>query len=210
MEEIIQGTEEWFNCRLGKITASRITDLMAKTKTGEGAGAKNYRAQLVCERLTGAREESYINAAMQRGTDMEPVARECYEFITGNTVEQIGFIDHATVPMLGCSPDGLLTDGLGMVEIKCPNTSTHIKTLLSGMGEEHLPQIQGYMWITGRQWFDFISYDPRLPDGLQLYVQRVTRDDTYISELSANVLQFLAEVAEMEAKLKEIANGRIR
>jgi putative phage-type endonuclease len=204
MEDIVQGSESWFQCRLGKVTASKVADVMAKVKTGETAAVKYYRAQLVCERLTSTREESYINAAMQRGTDLEPMARECYEFLTGNTVEQVAFVDHPYIPMSGASPDGLIgTDG--NLEIKCPNTATHIEYLLGGKPPaQYVPQMQWQMACTGRLWTDFVSYDPRLPEEMQLFVCRLDRDDAMIAEMETTVIAFNASVEKMIADLKSI------
>jgi hypothetical protein len=188
-----QGTQEWFAARCGLATASRFKDILATVKSGEAAGRRNYRAQLVCERLTGTPQETFTNAAMQWGTDNEPFARIAYE-ARGNIVQEVGFIKHETL-MAGASPDGYVGEE-GGIEIKCPNTATHIDTLLNGMPPDHKPQIQGQMWITGRKWVDFISYDPRLPEHMQLYVQRIERDETYIQTLEKEVAQFLAEVDE--------------
>lgn len=196
-----QRTEEWFAARLGKATASKFKDIMAKTKSGPAATRKNYLAQLVCERLTGSKDEGYINAAMQRGIDIEPQARMAYESMTGEIVEEVGFIDVPTM-MAGCSPDGLVGDD-GMIEIKCPNAATHIETLLNGMPSEHIPQVQGQMWVAGRKWCDFVSYDDRLPENMRLYVERIHRSDSYISDLVAEIKSFLGEVDSTVAKLKE-------
>lgn len=199
-----QGTEEWFNARLGKVTASRVADVMAKIKTGEAASVRNYRAQLVVERLTGQREESYINSAMQRGTDLEPMARECYEYLTGYTAEQVAFIDHPSVAMSGCSPDGLIGDA-GLVEIKCPNTATHIEYLLGGVPPaQYVPQMLWQMACTGRKWCDFVSYDPRLPEELQLFVVRLPRDDQAIMEMEEVIIRFNGTVNQMIADLRAL------
>jgi len=200
---MMQGSPEWFAIRCGRATASRFSDVMAKIKTGEAAGRRNYRAQLVCERLTGVPAESYINAAMQWGIDTEPLARVAYEALSGNIVEQIAFVTHPEL-MAGASPDGLI-DLDGGLECKCPNTAQHIDALLKGMPPEHIPQIQGGMWLTDRQWWDFVSFDPRMPEKLQLYVQRVPRDDAYIANLEKKVRLFLAEVDDLVAQLERKA-----
>jgi YqaJ-like recombinase protein len=188
----IQGTDEWFADRCGFATASRFKDVLAKIKTGEAAGRRNYRAQLVCERLTGKPAESYSNAAMEWGIQTEPLARMAYEAFTGFLVVEVGFVKHGSL-LAGASPDGEIdTDGL--FECKCPNTATHIETLLNGMPPEHLPQIQGQLWITGRKWADFVSFDPRLPEKLQMHVERIQRDDIYIKRLETQVTDFLKEV----------------
>ncbi len=199
-----QGTAQWLQERVGHCTASRFKDVMDFTKAGkEGAKRAGYRMELVVERLTGSATEHYVNDFMAWGSEQEPRAVMAYEAHTGVMVERKGFIHHPTVKMCGGSLDGYVCAD-GIIEVKCPSTSTHINTLL-GAECEHLPQIMGYLWITGRQWADFVSYDPRLPDGLQLYVQRIERNDDYIAELAGNVLTFLAEVADMETKLRAIA-----
>ncbi len=205
MEEIIQGSPEWFTMRLGKVTASKIADVMSKGKSGaESAGVRNYRAQLVCERLTGQREETYTNGAMQRGTDLEPLARECYEFMTGYTVEQIAFVDHPHVPMSGASPDGCI-EAEGLTEIKCPNTATHIDYLLEGKAPSvYVPQMMWQMACTGRKWCDFVSYDPRLPEELQMFVVRLHRDDGMIADMERSVMLFNESVDRMIADLKAL------
>jgi putative phage-type endonuclease len=199
-----QQTPEWFAQRVGKVTASRIADVMAKVKSGEAASRANYRAQLVAERLTGVPAESYTNAAMQWGTDTEPYARMAYEADTGNLVLETGFVLHPEIGFSGASPDGLIGDD-GLVEIKCPNTATHIEYLLNnGVPEKYKPQMAWQMACTGRKWCDFISYDPRLPDDLKLFCAKYLRDDEYITELEAAVSQFLKEVEETVLHLTEI------
>ena len=196
-----QGSGAWLAERIGQCTASRFADAMDFLKKGcEGAKRAAYRMELVIERLTGNAAEHYVNDYMMWGTEQEPVARMAYEAYTGAMVTECGFRHHPSVPMCGGSVDGLVGDD-GIIEIKCPATGTHIKTLL-GAECEHMPQIQGYLWITGRQWCDFVSYDPRLPSDLQLYVQRIARDEAYIAELAGRVTGFLAEVAEMESRLR--------
>lgn len=193
---------EWFAHRLGRVTASRIADLMAQTKTGPGAARKNYAADLISERLTGEAREGFTNAAMQWGTDTEPQARMAYEFMTDATVQEVGFIDHPTIGMAGCSPDGLVGEE-GMVEIKCPNTATHIETLLSGKIEgKYLKQMQWNMACSARAWCDFVSFDPRLPAEMQLFIHRVERDPAAIVEIERAVTEFLAEVDETVSALR--------
>lgn len=197
-----QGSEDWFQARLGKVTASRIADLMAQTKSGPSASRKNYLAQLVCERLTGEREETFKSAAMIHGTEQEPNARAAYEFMTDLTVTEVGFIDHPTLDMAGCSPDGLVGDD-GIVEIKCPNTATHIDTLLNGkIDGKYLKQMQFQLACADRDWCDFVSFDPRLPAEMQLWVQRVTRDIDMIEEIDAAVSTFLAELDQTVSDLR--------
>ena len=176
-----QRSPEWFAARLGKVTASRMSDMMARTKSGYGAGRANYMAELICERLTGQGAERFTNAAMQWGTETEPQARAAYAFLTDAEVEETGFAIHPDIPYLGASPDGLVgADGL--VEIKCPNTATHIETLLSdAVPQKYLLQMQTQMACTGRAWCDFMSFDPRLPAELQAWIKRVDRDDAVIA-----------------------------
>lgn len=197
---IEQRTEAWHAQRLGKVTASRVADLMARTKTGYGASRANYAAELLCERLTGERAESFTSAAMAWGTDTEPQARAAYAFLTDADVVEVGFIDHPSIPMFGASPDGLVGE-TGLVEIKCPNTATHIDTLLSEtVPGKYITQMQVQMACTGRAWCDFVSFDPRLPADLQLWVKRVPRDDEAIRAIEAEVQAFLSELdAKVEA-----------
>jgi putative phage-type endonuclease len=198
-----QRTEEWFAARLGRVTASRVADVIAKTKTGYGASRANYAAQLICERLTGVQAETYTNAAMQWGTDREPEALALYEFESGEEVSAIGFVDHPRIAMSGASPDGLCGD-VGLVEVKCPITATHLDTLLGQtVAGKYVTQIQWQLACTGRQWCDFVSFDPRLPADLRLFVKRVERDDALIEELEVEVIAFLVEI---DAKLAALSN----
>lgn len=191
---IIQGSPEWFAQRRGKVTASRVADVIAKTKSGWGASRKNYAAQLIAERLTGKTSESYSNAAMQWGTETEPDARAAYEFYTDADVELIGFADHPTIEMTGASPDGLVGD-VGMVEIKAPNTATHIDTLLGQtVPKKYITQMQWQMACCDRQWCDFVSFDPRMPEDMRMFVLRVERDRTALLSLEDEVRDFLAEL----------------
>lgn len=199
-----QRTAEWFAARLGKATASRIADIVARTKTGWGASRANYAAQLVAERLTGTPTEMFQNAAMQWGTDTEAEARDAYRVHRLCAVDEIGFVDHPTIAMAGASPDGIVgTDGL--VEIKCPNTATHIATLQGqSVPAKYLTQIQWQIACTGRQWCDFASYDPRLPESMRLFVRRVDRDDAEIASLEAAVAEFLSEVDQTVINLRNL------
>jgi len=196
-----QRTDEWFSARIGKVTASRVADVVAKTKSGYSASRDNYMAQLVCERLTGKPSESFSNAAMQWGTETEPLARAAYEAKMDVLVDEVGFIDHPSIVNSGASPDGLVgADGL--IEIKCPNTATHIDTLLSQtVPKKYADQIFWQMACTNRDWCDFVSYDPRLPPDLQLFIKRIPRDDKYIQLLEAEVIEFLTETAHKVAQL---------
>src|SRR6185436_7929339 len=172
-EEIIQGSDQWKALRLGKVTASRVADVVARTKTGYGASRANYAAQLIAERLTGVPAETYTNAAMQHGTDTEPEARSAYEFYQGVTVVEVAFVPHPAIAEAGCSPDGLVGDD-GQVEIKCPNTATHLETLLGqAVPGKYDTQVQFQMACTGRKWCDWVSYDPRMPEHMRLFVMRI-------------------------------------
>jgi putative phage-type endonuclease len=194
MDEIIQGSPEWHAARLGRVTASRVADVIAKTKSGASASRGNYLAQLVAERLTGTAAESFTNAAMQWGTDQEARAREAYAFFTGSTVSEIGFAPHPTIAIAGASPDGLVDEN-GLVEIKCPNTATHIETLLgSAIPAKYEAQMLWQMACTGRAWCDFVSFDPRMPADMQLFIKRMPRDEERISKLENEVQDFLNEV----------------
>lgn len=196
-----QGTPEWFAARLGKATASRICDIVATTKGGWGASRKNYAAQLIAERLTGTPAETYSNSAMTWGTEKEPEARQAYSFRHDVDVVEVGFIDHPTISMAGASPDGLVGED-GLVEIKCPNTATHIDTLLNQcVPAKYVTQMQWQMACTGRQWCDFANYDPRLPEAMRLFVQRVHRDDAEIARLEKEVAIFLKEVGDTVEQL---------
>lgn len=189
-----QRSEEWFAARLGKVTASRVADLMATTKTGYSASRANYLAELICERLTGQQAERFSSAAMQWGTDVEPHARSAYEFITDARVQEVGLVDHPSIAMFGASPDGLIGDD-GLIEIKCPNTATHIETLLGeAVPGKYVIQMQVQMACTGRAWCDFVSFDPRLPADLQMWIKRVQRDDAAIQNIEAETVKFLGEL----------------
>jgi putative phage-type endonuclease len=197
-----QRTEEWFAARLGKVTASRVADVLAKIKTGESASRKNYKMELVVQRLTNKQGESFTNAAMEWGTEQEPFARMAYEAHTGTFVKEEGFVDHPTIEGFGCSPDGIV--GEGLIEIKCPNTANHIETVLENKApSKYIPQMQCQMACTGAKWCDFVSFDPRLPEDLQLFVVRVERDQEYIDAMEVEVKQFLDEVNQLFILLKE-------
>jgi putative phage-type endonuclease len=202
--EIIQGSAEWKSQRLGRVTASRVSDVVAKTKTGWSALRANYMAQLIAERLTGEVQESYTNAAMQWGSDTEGRAREAYQFRIDAEVQPAGFVNHPTIIMSGASPDGYVGD-LGLVEIKCPNTATHIETLIDqSVPSKYLTQMQWQMACTGRKWCDFVSFDPRMPESMRFMMSRVYRDDVLIATLENNVRDFLAE---LDAKIGALNKG---
>jgi putative phage-type endonuclease len=191
---IIQGSPEWFAQRLGKVTASRVADVVAKTKTGYSTSRENYMVELLLERRNGVRQESFQNDAMRWGTETEPLARAAYEAHTGEIVDEVAMVAHPTIAMAGASPDGLVGKS-GLLEIKCPNSATHLQTLLTGKpAGKYVTQMAWQMACTGRQWCDFVSYDPRFEAGLQLFVVRVDRDDILIKSLENEVVKFLAEL----------------
>lgn len=191
-----QGSDEWFKARCGKATASRIADIIARTKSGYSASRKNYEAQLIAERLTGEVGASFSNAAMQWGTETEPQARDTYQFLNDIEVVQVGFVDHPNIPMSGASPDGLVSDN-GLVEIKCPNTATHLETLSNGkVPGKYNTQIQWQLACCEREWCDFVSFDPRLPEAMRMFRTRVFRDDEFIDDVEKEVSEFLTQVAE--------------
>jgi len=201
---IEQGSPEWFAQRLGKVTASRVADVIAKTKTGYSTSRDNYMAQLVCERMTNSVAESFSNAAMQHGTDTEPLARAAYEAHADVLVDEVAMITHPTIEAAGASPDGLVGDD-GLLEIKCPNTATHIDTLLTQtVPGKYITQMQWQMACTGRKWCDFVSFDPRLPTELQLFVKRIFYDTDYVAMLEKEVVQFLTELDGKIKKLNEL------
>jgi putative phage-type endonuclease len=203
-----QRSPEWFAARLGKVTASRVADVIAKTKTGYSTSRENYMAQLVCERMTGTQAESYNNAAMQWGTDQEPLARAAYEAAADVLVDETGFVIHPTIAEAGASPDGLVGND-GLIEIKCPNTSTHIDTLLSEkVPAKYLTQMMWQMACTGRKWCDFVSFDPRMPEGLQIFIKRVDYHDSIVKGLESEVKEFLEELETKIVKLNERKHGK--
>lgn len=198
---MIQGSDEWKAARLGKLTASRIADATDLLKSGKpGAKRTTYLGELIAERLTGLVVEKYQNDLMRWGTQQEPEARAMYEFFHGVEVQTVGLIDHPSIAMAGASPDGLVGAD-GMIEIKCPSTSTHVDTLLAqAIPEEYVKQIDWQMACTGRRYCDFVSYDPRLPPHMSLFVKRRMRDDEAIAALETDARAFLAEVdAKVEA-----------
>jgi putative phage-type endonuclease len=206
IEMIEQRTDAWFQARLGKVTASKVADIIAKTQSGYAASRANYMAQLVCERLTGQKGEGFTNAALQHGIDTEPLARASYEALRDILVDEVGFVPHPTIIMAGASPDGLVGED-GLLEIKCPNTATHIETLISKVVPgKYNTQMQFQMACTGRQWCDFVSFDNRLPEQFQLFVKRVLRDDKFIKQMEDEVVKFLNELDIKIAQLMELKN----
>jgi putative phage-type endonuclease len=209
MMEVEQGSPEWFAMRCGKVTASRVADIIARTKSGPSASRANYMAQLVAERLTGTVAESYSSAAMDWGSAMESDARTAYEFVCGSNVEAVGFVEHPRISMSGASPDGLVGIS-GLIEIKCPNTATHIETLIGKtVPAKYVAQMQWQLACTGRAWCDFVSYDPRMPENMQLFVERVARDEKFIAELESEVEGFLFEVASAVGQLTRIYGEQV-
>lgn len=205
---MLQGSPEWHAARLGKVTASRVADVIAQTKSGWGASRTNYMAELIAERLTQTTGERFTNDAMRWGTEKEPDACAAYSFRLDLDLEEVGFIDHPSVAMSGASPDRLVGD-VGLLEVKCPNTATHLDTLLSrAVPAKYVTQMQWQMAATGRAWCDFASFDPRLPESMSLFVQRVPRDDVMIMELEREVRAFLGEVDAKLAALTALY-GRI-
>lgn len=198
---IEQRTDEWHAQRVGKVTASRIADVVAKTKTGWGASRENYMADLIAERLTGQPAERYTNAAMQWGTEKEPEAVAAYEFLKDCETAEVGFIQHPAIEMSGASPDRRISVD-GLAEFKCPNTATHIDTILTGsIANKYILQMQWQMACDNRQWCDYVSFDPRMPANLQLFVKRVERDSALIDSLEKDVIKFLGE---LEFKIEEL------
>lgn len=207
MIDVIQGTAEWLEIRRGKVTASRVADVLAKTKAGWGASRANYMAQLVAERLTGTVAESYQSAEMRWGAEHEAEAKAAYSFLHDVEIVEVGFVDHPSIPMAGASPDGLLgVDGL--IEIKCPNTATHLDWLLGDpIPGKYISQMQWQMACTGREWCDFVSFDPRVPEAMRLFRKRVPRDQAFIDQAEAYVREFLAELAAKVDALSAIYGG---
>jgi putative phage-type endonuclease len=201
MTDVVQGSPEWHALRLGRVTASRVADVVARTKAGYGASRANYMAELLTERLTGVPQDIYVSAAMQWGKDHEEEARTAYEFHTDRAVELVGFVNHPTIQLAGASPDGLV-ESHGLIEMKCPNTATHIDTLVNRRHpSRYTAQIQFQLACTGRTWCDFISFDPRVPERMRLFICRVPRDPVFISDLEREVEKFLVE---SDAKYKQL------
>lgn len=199
-----QRTEDWYKARLGKVTASRVASVLAKK---DSATRADYLTDLVLERLTGNPTEMFVSSAMQWGTDTEPQARMAYEAHTNNLVDEVGFIDHPSITNFGCSPDGVVGEE-GLIEIKCMSSKNAIETLIAGKAPtKYIPQMQTQMAVMNRQWCDFVSFDPRLPEDLQLFVIRVNRDDEYIAKLEEEVTAFLEEVESTVIKLKGLKDG---
>lgn len=203
--ELEQRTGEWFAARLGKVTASSLHKVLAKTKTGYGADRGNYMTQLVLERVTGTKADSYTNASMQWGIDQEPFARAAYEACTGVLVDEVGFIPHPTIGAAGASPDGLVGDD-GMIEIKCPDSKTALECWLADnpIESKYYAQMQWQMRCADRAWCDYVVFDPRMPAKAQLFIARVKRDDKWLAEAESEVIKFLAELDAKVLKLQQL------
>ena len=198
-----QKSPEWFAARCGRVTASRMADVCARTKSGYGAARANYMAELVVERLTGKPTEGFTNAAMQWGTDQEPFARDAYSAKTGELVTEVGFVNHPRIENAGASPDGIV--GTGLVEIKCPNTASHIEYLMSKEPpQKYYDQMQWQMACAMAEFCDWVSYDPRMPQELQLLIVRIYRDEDCVKMLEAEVETFLSELDAKVKALKEM------
>lgn len=200
-----QHSNEWFSARLGKVTASKVKDVMSKGRgSAPSATRQNYMMQLLCERLTGKREEGFTSAAMQRGTELEPVARSAYELDKGVMISEAGLILHPSIEGFGASPDGLILSARGGLEIKCPNTATHVATIQSG---KHDPQYEWQMFAqmacAELEWVDFVSFDDRLPDELQYACFRFERDEARIRQMETEIKLFLEKLAELEHEMRE-------
>lgn len=204
-----QRSDDWFAARLGRVTASKVKDVMAKGRSGApSATRQNYMMQLLCERLTGTREEGFTSAAMQRGTDLEPVARSAYEVDHGVMTLETGLIIHPRIDGFGASPDALVGER-GLLEIKCPNTATHVFTLQSGAHDTTYDwQMLAQMACTDRDWVDFVSFDDRLPEELQYFCARFHRDEKRIREMESEVKQFLEELSELEHDMRDRMKAR--
>lgn len=200
--DVEQGSHEWIAARLGKVSASRMADMTARTRSGYGASRTNYAAELIVERLTGTPAERYTNAAMAWGTEKEPDAKDAYCFLRDAEIVPVGLVLHPTIAMACASPDGLVGDD-GLIEVKCPLSATHIDTLLSEtIPEKYVKQMMWQMACTGRQWCDFVSFDPRLPAEMQVFIRRVPRDNALILELEQETVKFLAEIDQTISKLQ--------
>jgi len=196
-----QRSPEWFAARLGRLTGSRAADMLATIKSGEAAARRDLRTQLVCERLTQTlQEDAFVNSAMQRGIDCEPLALQAYEALTGEVAHRTGFLAHRTLAV-GCSLDGHIGDFVGILELKCPKSATHLKYLRSAaVPVEYVPQITHNLWVSGAAWCDFLSFDDRFPPALQTCLIRVERNEQLIAAYALAATLFLSEVeAEVEA-----------
>jgi len=201
---ITQGSSEWFAQRLGHVTASRMSDVLAKGKAGEAVTRQKYRMQIIAERISGQVAGSFTNAAMEWGTEHEPLARIRYEADTGFFVDEAEFCFHPTIKWLGASPDGIISGVNALIEIKCPNTQTHLGYRLDNKPPAaYINQMQCQMWVTGATYCDFVSYDPRVPEHLQLFVSGLDRDDDLIAKMEIETIKFLSEVDDAIKQLEK-------
>tara|TARA_R100000808_G_C2153807_1_gene164355 strand:- start:3366 stop:3986 length:621 start_codon:yes stop_codon:yes gene_type:complete len=201
---MMQGSPEWLQARLGKVTASRLSDVTAKTKSGWGASRARYMGELIAETMTGVSATAFVNSAMQHGIDTEPQAAAAYSFYTDHELDEVGFVNHPKIKHAGCSPDRLIGKD-GLVEFKCPQTHTHIDTLLGeSVPKKYMEQMYWQMACTKRKWCDFVSFDPRMPPETQLSIQRIERDKERIKELEEMVVDFLAEMNEKIDRLTKL------
>lgn len=202
-----QRSPEWKRARAGRLTASRAKDVLAKIQKGEAAARRDLRVQLVLEKLTGEPQDSdFMNADMQRGCDLEADAYRAYEAVTGQMADRCGFVAHNTLD-IGCSPDGVLDDFAGLLELKVPRSATHLGYLRAGgMPPEHKPQILHALWVTGAQYCDFLSYDPRFPVGMQTFYVRVERNEAEIDAYVAEAMKFLREVELEYGAVRSMTN----
>ena len=206
--DVEQGSQDWHGQRCGSLGASQIHEVLAKTKSGYSTARGNAIARIASEKLTGATQETFKSSAMQWGNDMEPQARSAYEFITGQKVSTVGMFKNTDLPGTHASPDGMVGHD-GLIEIKCPNTLTHIETLDSEkIDPKYITQMQWQMYMTERDWCDFVSFDPRMPDDLQLFIKRVPRDHARIAELVDQIKIFLSEVDGMMTRIEKIRSRR--
>lgn len=200
-----QRSPEWFQARIGRLTGSVAGDMLDVLKDGKTAGYKrrDLLARLVCERLTGvSQDDGYVNAAMQWGIDHEDEAFDAYQGETGNLVRRTGFLSHTTL-MVGCSLDGDVADFDGIIELKCPKSSTHLSYWrVGGVPQNHMPQILHNLWVSGAQWCDFVSYDPRFPEHRQLFIRRVPRVEIDVLAYAKTAERFLSEIAVEVAALE--------
>lgn len=207
-----QGSAEWHIDRAGCATASAFIDIIAVSKSnGKPLKARDdYMWKLATERIYQTPTESVTAKSMEWGKELEPFAKQAYEMQTGSIVVDSGFVPHREIAYCGASPDGLILT-TGGIEIKCPkDRRIHMQTWRNGMPPDHIPQVQGNIWVNDREWWDFISYDPRAPEGFRLYVQRIMRNDVYIKVLKSHVTDFLDEVAELVKELYGRQNGNLR
>jgi putative phage-type endonuclease len=205
--EIIQGSQEWHDLRLGKITASKIADILAVGRSGESISRKNYKLDLIRERITGKRTDVYVNGHMERGIELEPLARASYKVLKNVMVNQIAFVEHPTIKMAGASPDGLIGDD-GLLEIKCPKPENHVDHLLNNGASliaKYNAQCQWQLACTNRQWCELVSFDPDMHPELQLFVTRIYRDNEWIAMAEKAVVDFDNEINESITKLKELS-----